>query len=291
MRRRSTRLVSPPVDALRQIGGWPAEHKAAGVATVERVLSTAGEADHVFSWASVSKLLVGYATLVAAEEGTLSLDDPAGPEGSTFRHLLAHASGLGPDGELLSAPGRTRIYSNNGINVLARELGASAEMAFSDYLVEAVLLPLDLGAELHGYPAGGVIGSLNDLLRFGRELLSPTLVARETLDRATSVQFPGLKGVLPGYGRQDPNDWGIGFELKSAKSPHWTAAATHRARSAILARNPARPPSSGWTVRRSSRAPRSQTSISETGRGKRGQCSPTRCSRRRISRRPAWASL
>ncbi len=224
MRRRSTRLVSPPVDALRQIGGWPAEHKAAGVATVERVLATAGEADHVFSWASVSKLLVGYATLVAAEEGTLSLDDPAGPEGSTFRHLLAHASGLGPDGELLSAPGRTRIYSNNGINVLARELGASAEMAFSDYLVEAVLLPLDLGAELHGYPAGGVIGSLNDLLRFGRELLSPTLVARETLDRATSVQFPGLKGVLPGYGRQDPNDWGIGFELKSAKSPHWTGS-------------------------------------------------------------------
>jgi len=224
MRRRSTRLVSPPVDALRQIGGWPAEHKAAGVATVERVLATAGEADHVFSWASVSKLLVGYATLVAAEEGTLSLDDPAGPEGSTIRHLLAHASGLGPDGELLSAPGRTRIYSNNGINVLARELGASAEMAFSDYLVEAVLLPLDLGAELHGYPAGGVIGSLNDLLRFGRELLSPTLVARETLDRATSVQFPGLKGVLPGYGRQDPNDWGIGFELKSAKSPHWTGS-------------------------------------------------------------------
>jgi len=212
------------VDALRQIGGWPAEHKAAGVATVERVLATAGEADHVFSWASVSKLLVGYATLVAAEEGTLSLDDPAGPEGSTFRHLLAHASGLGPDGELLSAPGRTRIYSNNGINVLARELGASAEMAFSDYLVEAVLLPLDLGAELHGYPAGGVIGSLNDLLRFGRELLSPTLVARETLDRATSVQFPGLKGVLPGYGRQDPNDWGFGFELKSAKSPHWTGS-------------------------------------------------------------------
>ncbi|MBA3427533.1 MAG: serine hydrolase, partial [Actinobacteria bacterium] len=53
------------MDALRQIGGWPAEHKAAGVATVERVLATAGEADHVFSWASVSKILVGYATLVA----------------------------------------------------------------------------------------------------------------------------------------------------------------------------------------------------------------------------------
>jgi len=224
MRRRSTELVSPPVEALRQIDGWPAAHKAAGVATAERMLATAGDTDRVLAWASVSKLLVAYATLVAAEEGALSLDDPAGPEGSTIRHLLAHASGLGPDGELLSAPERTRIYSNNGISVLAEALGASAEMAFPDYLAAAVLRPLGLGAELQGDPADGVVGSLDDLLRFGRELLSPTLIARETLDVATSVQFPGLKGVLPGYGRQGPNDWGLGFELKGAKSPHWTGS-------------------------------------------------------------------
>ena len=28
------------------------------------------------------------------------------------------------------------------------------------------------------------------------------------------MQFPGLRGVLPGFGRQDPNDWGLGFDLK-----------------------------------------------------------------------------
>jgi len=39
-----------------------------------------------------------------------------------------------------------------------------------------------------------------------------------------SVQFPGLKGVLPGFGRMEPNDWGLGFELRDAKSPHWTGA-------------------------------------------------------------------
>jgi CubicO group peptidase (beta-lactamase class C family) len=38
------------------------------------------------------------------------------------------------------------------------------------------------------------------------------------------VQFPGLVGVLPGFGRQEPNDWGLGFELRDAKSPHWTGA-------------------------------------------------------------------
>jgi CubicO group peptidase (beta-lactamase class C family) len=47
-------------------------------------------------------------------------------------------------------------------------------------------------------------------------------VAPETLAEATSVQFPGLDGVLPGFGRQAPNDWGLGFELRDAKSPHWT---------------------------------------------------------------------
>jgi CubicO group peptidase (beta-lactamase class C family) len=28
--------------------------------------------------------------------------------------------------------------------------------------------------------------------------------------------------VIPGIGRQDPNDWGLGLELKDAKAPHWT---------------------------------------------------------------------
>ena len=38
------------------------------------------------------------------------------------------------------------------------------------------------------------------------------------------MQFPGLDGVLPGFGRQTPNDWGLGFELRDAKSPHWTGS-------------------------------------------------------------------
>ena len=45
-------------------------------------------------WASVTKLLTGLAALVAVEEGIVDLDEPAGPPGSTLRHLLSHASGL-----------------------------------------------------------------------------------------------------------------------------------------------------------------------------------------------------
>jgi CubicO group peptidase (beta-lactamase class C family) len=28
--------------------------------------------------------------------------------------------------------------------------------------------------------------------------------------------------VLPGFGRQDPNDWGLGVEIRDHKHPHWT---------------------------------------------------------------------
>jgi CubicO group peptidase (beta-lactamase class C family) len=42
------------------------------------------------------------------------------------------------------------------------------------------------------------------------------------LAEATTVAFPGLRGVLPGVGRFDPLDWGLGFELRDGKTPHWT---------------------------------------------------------------------
>ena len=98
-------------------------------------------------------------------------------------------------------------------------------MEFAHYLTEAVLGPLGMTAtELRGSPAFAGVGTVTDLARYARELLDPSLLAPETAAEATSVQFPGLTGVLPGYGRQDPNDWGLGPELRTTKSPHWTAA-------------------------------------------------------------------
>ena len=47
-------------------------------------------------------------------------------------------------------------------------------------------------------------------------------MASETLAEASEVQFPDLAGVLPGFGRMVPNDWGLGLELRDAKEPHWT---------------------------------------------------------------------
>ncbi|MGZ4257028.1 MAG: serine hydrolase domain-containing protein [Gaiellaceae bacterium] len=211
------------MDALRQVEGWPAETVAVGVLRDGDEVATQGPREQVFRWASITKPVTALATLVAAEEGVVDLDQPAGPPGSTLRHLLAHASGLPFEGRApIAQPGRRRIYSNGGFEVAAETVAATAEMPFAEYLAAAVLQPLGMRADLRGSAASELHGTLNDLLRFGAELQRPKLIAPETLAEATSVQFPGLDGVLPDIGRMEPNDWGLGVELRDEKSPHWT---------------------------------------------------------------------
>jgi CubicO group peptidase (beta-lactamase class C family) len=197
---------------------------AVGVTSPSATLATTGPLDEALPLASVTKLLTAMAVLVAVEEETLGLDDPAGPEGSTVAHLLAHASGLGIDGGNMAKPGRRRIYSNSGFGLLGELLAARSAMAFETYVTEAVLHPLGMTGTRMGHPAFGAVGTAGDLLSLGRELLAPQVLSPAMLARATTVAFPGLDGVLPGFGRQNPNDWGLGFELRDGKVPHWTGA-------------------------------------------------------------------
>jgi CubicO group peptidase (beta-lactamase class C family) len=208
------------MQALRQIDDWPCDHAVAVV--TGRADAVHGDAAQQFGWASVSKLATAVAMLVAAEEGIVDLDEPAGPPGSTFRHLLAHASGLPFDpGPPLAKPGRRRIYSNYGFEVAAAFVEERAEMPFTQYFEHVWA---GSGLVLSGSAGSGVSGSAAALAALARELQSPARLAGETLDEARAVQFPGLDGVLPGFGRQAPNDWGLGFELRDTKSPHWTGA-------------------------------------------------------------------
>jgi CubicO group peptidase (beta-lactamase class C family) len=205
---------------------WPVGHVAAAVVGPEGVRATAGDVERPFPLASVTKPLAAYAVLVAVEEGAVEWDTPAGPEGSTVRHLAAHTSGLSfSDGVVQARPGTKRIYSNVGFEVLGETVAAAAGMPFEQYLHEAVFAPLGMAdTRLEGSPAADAVSTAADLARFAAELQAPTLVHRDTLDEATTVAFPGLDGILPGYGRQRPNDWGLGFEIRDGKSPHWTGA-------------------------------------------------------------------
>ena len=202
--------------------GWPVDHVAVAVVGADTV--TAGETGREFRLASVTKLLTAYAVLVAVEEGAIEWDQPAGPEGSTVRHLAAHTSGLAfADDSVQAAPGTRRIYSNTGFDVLGATVADAADMPFAQYLHQAVCEPLGMAAtRLDGSPAADAVSTVDDLARFAAELLAPTLT--HTLADATTVAFPGVAGILPGYGRQKPNDWGLGFEIRDGKSPHWTGA-------------------------------------------------------------------
>jgi CubicO group peptidase (beta-lactamase class C family) len=75
--------------------------------------------------------------------------------------------------------------------------------------------------ELHGSPAKDVRSCVEDLARFAVELLAPTLIERATLAEATRDQLGPLAGVVPDVGRFDDNTWGLGFERKGTKAPHW----------------------------------------------------------------------
>ncbi|MBX9640987.1 MAG: beta-lactamase family protein, partial [Mycobacteriaceae bacterium] len=200
---------------------------AAAVVGPAGVLASHGDTARVFALASVTKPIVARAAQIAVEEGVVELDTEAGPPGSTIRHLLAHASGLAMhSGGVLAGPGTRRIYSNYGFAVLAQTIERESGIEFGRYLAEAVCEPLgmattrlDGGADAAGF---GATSTVDDLTRFAGDLLRPATVSERMHADATSVQFPGLDGVLPGYGSQRPNDWALGFELRDSKSPHWT---------------------------------------------------------------------
>ena len=215
--------------ALDELDDWPVSAAAAAVVGPAGVLARHGDTEREFILASVTKPLVARAAQVAIEEGAVDLDTAAGPPGSTVRHLLAHASGLAMlDGQIRARPGTRRMYSNFGFAVLAETVQEASGIEFGRYLTEAVLEPLgmtatrlDGGAQTAGY---GATSTVADLAAFAGDLLSPRTVSAEMHAEATTVQFPGLDGVLPGYGGQRPNDWGLGFEIRDSKSPHWTGA-------------------------------------------------------------------
>jgi len=215
--------------ALDAIDDWPVANAAAAVIGPSGVLAHHGDPNRVFDLASVTKPLVARAVHIAIEEGVVDLDTAAGPPGSTVCHLLAHASGLAMlSDRILAKPGTRRMYSNYGFAVLAETLQQESGIEFGQYLTEGLCEPLAMastrlhgGAEAAGF---GATSTVADLAAFAGDLLHPSTVSAKLHADAITVQFAGLDGVLPGYGVQRPNDWGLGFEIRDSKSPHWTGA-------------------------------------------------------------------
>jgi CubicO group peptidase (beta-lactamase class C family) len=223
-------MTNAVVRALAQIDSWSAPHPGAAVVNGSGRTSMYGDVMSVSRIASVTKPLFAYAVLVAVEEGIVELDEPvprlpeqAGP--ATIRHLLAHAGGL-PflESEGVPIPIETRrIYSNWGFDLLGELLAERSEMAVAEYLYGAVFEPLAMvNTSLQGSVAKDVFSNVIDLGAFVAELQRPTLIDVSTWTDLTTIQFPDLIGLVPGFGTYRPCPWGLGVEIRGQKDPHWT---------------------------------------------------------------------
>lgn len=219
------------MNPLTQMASWDVSRVAAAVVDPGGVLTCRGELLMPFPLTSVTKVLVGYAAMVAVEEGALELDEPVGRPGATVRHLLAHTAGygFGAEAPVVAEPGARRVYSNRGFEILAAHLRRRTGIDMATYLSEAVLRPLGMRrTRLDGSPAWGATSTVEDLQRFAVELLAPRLLAAPTLAEMRAVQFPGLAGLLPGVGRFTPLDWGLGVERAFGRRGHWAGACLSR---------------------------------------------------------------
>jgi CubicO group peptidase (beta-lactamase class C family) len=213
--------------ALAGCEDWAVPHAGVVIVAAGTVVARHGETERVLPIASLAKPLAAATVLLEVQAGHASLDEPAGPtaeQGATLRHLLGHAAGLGfEDGERTMAPGARRIYSNWGYEVAAALVADRAGVPFADLLRERLTGPLGMhDTALDGSPAHAVTSTVEDLARFVSELLAPTVLDATTHQLLTTAAYPELDGVLPGFGRQRPNGWSLGLEVRGAKDPHWS---------------------------------------------------------------------
>ncbi len=154
-------------------------------------------------------------------------------------------------------PATRRVYSNEGYAVLGALLGAATGIGHAEYVRRAVFEPLGMDAYIglpepeypralevrepglaapgvalfnsrawrsRGTAAGGGFATLDAYLRFVGMLLrrGAPLMAGETFDEFAAVQYPGLAGGIESFLTWETADWGLGCDIRDAKSPHWT---------------------------------------------------------------------
>jgi CubicO group peptidase (beta-lactamase class C family) len=152
-------------------------------------VDSSGDIHHRYRLASVTKLLSTYAVLVAVEEASLALDTPAGPNGATIAHLLAHASGMGPDPDsLLAGVEQRRIYSTESFAIIAKAVADATAMSWSDYLTQAVLEPLAMAdTDVSGHPGSGAVNVVR----------GDPAVVRQPRRRPARIRTPRPQSVGP----------------------------------------------------------------------------------------------
>ena len=124
---------------------WPANNTSICIIDRRGDAHTFGDTARASRIASISKLITAWATLIAVEDGSTSFDAQVGQQECTLAHLLSHAGGYSFDGAVpIVTPGRKRIYSNTGYELIADHVEQVSEISFTDFLHEAIFEPLGM---------------------------------------------------------------------------------------------------------------------------------------------------
>ena len=187
------------------------------------IVDSSGNMDDIRPWKSVTKILTAICVLQAVDADQLALTDPLGP--ATLADVLSHSSGLAADfDKTLAAPRRRRIYSSYGYDLIGEYFREKTGIGIGDWMHKYLLPDLDMDTtELNGSPAHAASGSTRDMARLAGALLRAEVLPAHLDAALTTPHNPGLPGVLPGYGTQNDNLWGMGCEIRGQKTPHWTA--------------------------------------------------------------------
>jgi CubicO group peptidase (beta-lactamase class C family) len=182
-----------------------------------------------------------------------------------WSEVAAAYAGVAP----IDDPGQRRAYSNVGYARAAALLAQGGGLSWSAYVAGAVLEPIGMRATAFGcavddptvvrvrdpgllghgeqlfngprfrtlgLPQSGAYGTASDYLALLRLVLDggrlpsgAALLAPETCARLHANHGGALAGGVGGFMEWDRCDWGLGFELRDGKLPHWTGAALSEA--------------------------------------------------------------
>ena len=109
------------MQALRQVDGWPCTHAA--VAVIGAAVGSHGSLERSFPWASVTKLATAVAVLVAAEEGSIDLDELACIE---IESSITAAAWLGANRLAIGGRGGTMVIEFESPLTSKKEVAADA---------------------------------------------------------------------------------------------------------------------------------------------------------------------
>lgn len=194
-------------------------------------LHVIGNGNGRYQFASVTKLITTNVIAEIVADGFVSFEEEVEDiyfsKGKvTLQDLLSHSSGIRPEYESCVPPRSKRVYTTEAFDIAEKHIIKKLGNGFENETIASIFsdgLKDELGCSItiEGSCGSGASGTADDLILLLREIREPKFISVEMQRFLTTPYFPELDGVLPGWGHFERNIWGVGYEIKGDKYPHW----------------------------------------------------------------------